>query len=208
MTRTAALVFTLTFLFVILRCEKAEGSCEVSNQVVSEVQSKQDTIPAEPDTIDIPSLEALQLGKVDLETRLADLLGLIEQKERSLLAKEERLAAQQETLGELAETLARRENRLSQVQVLAGIVFILGLAGIVIGFVIGRGKAKKAGSGVDFKAEDRAETKPKATAKKKTAKPKPEKRDEAGNVETNERKDPQDKASKIMPPAEKSPPDA
>jgi hypothetical protein len=139
--RTGVLAFLL-FSILILGCKKSEEVEQTTEPSENQVQTVSDTAEVEQEIIEAPSLEKLEKGKAEVETRLEALLSLIEQKEKALIEREQRLMEQEAQLEAEAQDLATRQSKFWRQQVISWIVLVLGVGGIVLGFIIGRKKQK------------------------------------------------------------------
>jgi len=156
---SSSLMFLIFILLLIISCKEATQVNETPVEPAKSVQTMPDTTGIEQDTISVPSIEKLELGKAEVETRLDALLSLIEQKEKSLLERETRLLEQE-------KILAKRQVSLKLQQIISWIVLALGVLGIVFGFIIGRKKQKKSASKTKTEVKSKAVAEGEAAEKK------------------------------------------
>lgn len=210
-TSILSLVFLLSsILFLIISCKKPQDTRQTMEVTVQTVQTRSDTSGVKRDTTVVPSIEKLEKGKAEVETRLEALLSLIEQKERSLLEREKGLLEQEASLKVRAENLTNKESRFWRQQMISWIVLVLGLGSIVFAFIIGRKKQKKFESDIEVETEEKSEVKAagetekrKEDIKAEEAKAESEVKEKDTGKEVEEKEAPKEKSeSKTQPKKE------
>lgn len=156
--------FLILIPLLVMSCRKANQGNETPAEPAQRVQTLRDTTGIEQEAEVVPSIEKLEMGKVEVATRLEALLSLIEQKEKSLIDRETRLLEQEASLQAKEKELAKREASFRRQQVISWVVLILGLGGIFFGFILGLKKQRKSVGGTETKTKGKIKDKAEAGA--------------------------------------------
>lgn len=151
----ASLLFFLSLiLFTNLSCKKAKNDNQSIGDSVQKPQTVSETNGVQQEEAEVPSINKLEKGKAEVETRLETLLSLVEEKEQSLIEREKRILEWEASLEARSTELAKKESSFRRQQILSWIVLVLGVGGMVFGFVIGRRKQKPPLAATEIKSKD------------------------------------------------------
>lgn len=200
----AFLIFSTLIIFSNMGCKKSQEVEQTTELSENQVQTISDTAGVEQEVIEAPSIEKLAKGKVEVETRLESLLSLIEQKEKALVEREKRLMEQEARLEAEAQDLATKKSRFWLQQILSWMALVLGVGGIIMGFIIGRRKQKPPSGKTEVKIKNEADKKKAEITieapKAKSVEAKKEKGEEKVKDASNEKETPKAKSEQNAEP--------